>query len=119
MSVDFSVANTPHTMNVANGSAAKILFDLLGYSRSEFDGLWGDLDPADVQRRLALHEVRVVGAVEPSRESRGVFVDANGVGVGCRVFEAGYDRERLMSYVTRLEFLAEVALAWGEVISFG
>lgn len=119
MSVDFSVANTPLTMNVANGSAAKILFDLLGYSRSEFDGLWGDLDPADVQRRLALREVRVLSAVEAPSESRGVILTSEGVSQGCLVIEQGYDQERLMSYITRLELLAEAALAAGEVISFG
>ena len=119
MSVDFSVTNTNISMNVANGSAALILFELLGYSRDDFDGLYGDLDASDVMRRLALSEHKAPSLVTPTRETRGVHIDANGVGEGCLVVDFGYDEDRIMRYATTLQIMADRAQSLGESISFG
>lgn len=117
MSVDFSVANL--NLNVANGAAAVILFDLLGFGREEFDGPWGTLDAADVLRRLAVAEVRIPGLVTPTRETRGTYIGSDGVGPGALVIECGFDTARLTRYTTALRAMAEKAIAIGETISFG
>ena len=117
MSVTFSVENTTLEMNVATGSAAIILFELLGFGRDEV-GFWGNLDPADVLRRLSTSTYKVPSLVRPSSESQGVFMDANGVGLGCRVIESGYSADRIMRYATTLQLMAEQAQAMDEVISY-
>jgi hypothetical protein len=119
MSITFSVENTPLEMNVANRSAAIILYNLLGYGESEVELWGGELDPSDVLRRLAISETKAPSLVTPTRESRGVYMDKNGVGEGCRVIECGYPLERIMRYVTTIQIMAEQAKDLGEVISYG
>ena len=119
MSVTFNVTNTRLSLNVANGSAALILFDLLGFSRQEKELWGGELDPSDVLRRLSMHEVRMPNLVSEPSESQGTYIDENGVSPGCRVFESGYSQERVMRYVTTLEIFARHAEETGEEITYG
>lgn len=114
MSVDFNACGI--NMNVANRSAAIILFDILGYGRSELE-LWGELDPADVLRRLAT--VRESDHVQPASETRGVYVDENGVGEGALCIDFGYSEDRLIRYTTKLQIMAELASERGEQITYG
>ena len=116
MSVTFSVPGTPLEMNVANGSAAIILFDVLGYGRTDVE-LWGELNPSDVLRRLSV--VDPATHTTEGQETQAVRVDANGVGLGCRVIECGYPLERIMRYTTTLQLMAEQAEQRGEEISYG
>jgi len=118
MSVTFCVPGTGLDLNVSNRSAGLILFGLLGYDRADV-ALWGDLDPADVLRRLATSEYKIPALVEPTRESRGVYMDENGVGEGCLVLDFGYDAERIMRYVTQLQIMADLAAQLGKEISYG
>ncbi len=119
MSVTFSVTNTRLNLNVANGSAALILFDLLGFSRQEKELWGGELNPSDVLRRLSMHEVRMPNLVSEPSESRGTYIDENGVGPGCLVIDMGYSQERIMRYVTTLEVFARHAEQTGEEITYG
>jgi len=119
MSVTFSVDNTDHDwFNLGNRSAGILLFDLLGYSREDRD-LWGELDPSDVLRRLATAESKVSALVTPETESRGTYMDENGVGPGCLVIESGYDSRRLQRFITGMRDLATSAVEKGQAINYG
>lgn len=106
-------------LNVSNTNAAVILFDLLGYGRDEQESEYGSLDPADVLRRLATAEGRVTGLVRPTTESRGVYIDSNGVGEGALIVDCGLGLPRLWTYVGKLRTLASTAQAEGRKITYG
>lgn len=106
-------------MNVANGNAAAILFDLLGYGREEVDCYGGTLDPSDVLRRLATAEGRAAGLVRAPSESRGVYLDANGVGAGALMVDCGRSASQVDRYIERLREMATRAVAEGRAITYG
>lgn len=106
-------------LNVSNVNAGVILFDLLGYGREEQDYACGDLDPADVLRRLAVAETRAAACARPAGEERGVYIDANGVGQGALMIECGLSADRVGSYVVNLRKLAEEAVEAGRRITYG
>jgi hypothetical protein len=112
--------SVPETgLNVANANAGVILFDLLGYGRAEKDYACGDLDPADVLRRLSLADDKAAQCARPASQSRGVYMDANGVGDGCLVIEGALTTDRVGQYVDKLREMATEALAAGRQITYG
>jgi hypothetical protein len=106
-------------LNVSNVNAGVILFDLLGYGREEQDYACGDLDPADVLRRLSVAETRAASCVRSTREERGVYIDSNGVGPGALVIDCGLGLARLWTYVGALRKLAVEAVEAGRRITYG
>lgn len=112
--------SAPETgLNVANANAGVILFDLLGYGRAEKDYACGDLDPADVLRRLSYADDKAAQCARPASQSRGVYIDDNGIGDGCRVIECALPVERVEHYVGKLREMATEALAAGRQITYG
>ena len=96
--------------NVANGNAIYIVQELLNLPHTEVYG--GSVEPTTVLMRLAVVFDTARGVVQPS-ESQAVRIDANGVGLGCRVFNAGRSERQIDSYITRLRRLAEIAIERG------
>lgn len=117
MSVTFSVGGNDWC-NVANRTAALILYDLLRYGREEVE-FWGELDPADVLRRLATCEERIPFLATPEKRSRGVYVDANGVGPGALVIEAAYPESRIRRCVASMREVAQAGVTKGRTITYG
>lgn len=106
-------------LNVSNINAAVILYDLLGYGRDEQDVYAGDLDPADVLRRLATAASAVERCARPRNESRGVYIDDNGVGPGALIVDCGLTVGRVGHYLTTLTALANQAVEAGARITYG
>lgn len=106
-------------LNVSNVNAGVILFDLLGYGRAEQDVYGGTLDPADVLRRLSYADDKASECARPASQSRGVYIDDNGVGDGCLVIECGLSVDRAAQYVGALREMATEALATDRQITYG
>jgi hypothetical protein len=125
MSVTFSVEGAsfegyddPRYYNVANGSARRILSEMLNV---EDEWLCGDLDPHEVLRRFAVvrPENHVEDGYEEQRE-RVVLSDA-GVSVkrGPRVIFQGINGDRVSRWIEGLSRVAELAIEAGVRIGYG
>lgn len=99
-------------VDVCMGSAA-IVLRWLGQSE-HFEG--GEMDAS--MALVALACVQPACDVTAQRASRGVYLDANGVGRGARVVEAGYDVSRLESLRARITKLAERAAFAGVAVEW-
>jgi hypothetical protein len=125
MSVTFSVEGAsfedfddPRHYNVANGSASRILRDML---HVEDEWLCGDLDPHEVLRRFAVvrPEAHVEDGYDEQRER--VVLSSSGVGVkrGPRVIFQGISEDRVSRWIEGLSRVAKLAIEAGVGISYG
>lgn len=126
MSVTFSVIGAPFDYangddpchyNVANGSARRILRDML-HVESEY--LCGELDPHEVLRRLAVVRPEAHTEEGYDRQHERTVIDENGVGVrrGPRVIFQGISEERVERWVDGLRGVAQAAIQADQRISF-
>lgn len=99
-------ARSASVLDVSMGTAA-IILAWLGRA-SDLDG---EMPGAQALACLAA-AFPPLDAVEPN-ESQGVYIDANGVGPGCRVVECGINEDRLERHRARLVALATEAAESG------